>query len=256
MSHLSPTPLHDVAYLSSLVETIKDSIADNSSVTFHDLLDAYSTLVERLESQDETLVLQDAAAHFAALECISLDKLAFLQALRRDVGRAHTDPSIDACAPPYEYFISNTISSDRRTDAIQRARDSMLLCNYALCALQCIFKYPAVFLLFTCGCPIIFLGDESDKWIDTELDELFGDMLKSLAGIPAPVSPKIYALSLSILRSQRLPLAVISFRQVEVVKALSHCSEMPDMITDVREVSKFALCIIPTYPPIGRDTYT
>ena len=162
MSDLSLTPFYDTSYLSSSVETIKDSVEDSSSVTFHDLLDAYNAFADRLQSQNEFLVLQDHDARFPALECITLYKPAFLQALRRDIGLAHTDSSIDVrAAPPYKDF-PGTISVDSRSDLIQRARDSFL-CYSALCALASIFKYPALFSLFTCRSPVIRPRDESDE---------------------------------------------------------------------------------------------
>jgi len=160
MSDFSLTPFYDISYLSSSVETIKDSVEDSSSVTFHDLLDAYDAFADRLGSQDEFLVLQDHDARFPAFKCIILYKPAFLQALRRDIGLAHADPSIDVRAPPYEDFFPDAILADRRADPIQRARDSFL-CHYALCALASIFKYPALLSFFTCRCPV----NSAERWV-------------------------------------------------------------------------------------------
>ncbi|KAL4069880.1 hypothetical protein V8B97DRAFT_554968 [Scleroderma yunnanense] len=223
MSGSPENPFDDTSFLLSSVETIKDSVEDCSSVSFHDLLDAYNTLSNRLEFQRQFPILQNDAAHFPAFECIIRHKAALLEALRRDISLAHTD-SIDVRSRPFEDFFSNTTLPDSKLDPMQRARNSSL-CNYALCALASIFKYPSVFSLFTVA----------------ELAELFMDVVNISLTRTLPVfdSAKIYSSSLGILRSHCLPLAVVIPHRVDLVTTLRYslqAREQPDTARDGLEV--------------------
>ncbi|KAI6129803.1 hypothetical protein EDD16DRAFT_1157120 [Pisolithus croceorrhizus] len=90
MNDLPSTPLHDPSYLLSAIETIKNSLEDCSSVSSHDLLDAYNTLSRRLKSESQAL--QESTTSFPAFECIASNRDHLFKAFRRDTGFAHIDP--------------------------------------------------------------------------------------------------------------------------------------------------------------------
>ncbi|KAI6039331.1 hypothetical protein EDC04DRAFT_3009874 [Pisolithus marmoratus] len=209
MSDHPSTPLHDTLYLLSTIETIKDSLADSSSVSSHDLLDAYNTLSRRLKSQSQAL--QESATSFSAFECITSNRKDLFEAFRRDIGLAHIDPfSTDQPRrdAPRDLFLSFTHSADIGSIQIQRARDFSCLCNHALSTLAVIFKFPSLFSLFTI----------------TDLTELLGEVLSIILAKNLPVfnSPKTVSLSLWILRSQSLPWSAIRPYETGLVKALQY----------------------------------
>ncbi|KAI6027647.1 hypothetical protein BKA83DRAFT_246665 [Pisolithus microcarpus] len=208
MSDHPSTRLHDPSYLLSAIETIKDSLEDCSSVSSHDLLDAYNTLSRRLQSESRTL--QESTASFPAFECVALNRNYLFEAFRRDIGFAHIDPFSTDNPPdraPRDLLLSSMRSAEGSVQ-IQRARDLSCLCNYALCTLAVMFKFLSLSSLFTIA----------------NLTELFGDVLSIVLAKDLPVfnSPKTVSLSLWILRSQYLPWAAIRPHEVSLVAALRY----------------------------------
>ncbi|KAI6129934.1 hypothetical protein EDD17DRAFT_1752711 [Pisolithus thermaeus] len=210
MNDLPSTPLHDPSYLLSAIETIKNSLEDCSSVSSHDLLDAYNTLSRRLKSESQAL--QESTASFPAFECIASNRDHLFKAFRRDTGFAHIDPfSTDKpiCRAPKDLLLPSIRSAEMGSIQIQRARDLSCLCNYALSTLAVVFKFVSLSSLFTIA----------------NLTELFGDVLSIVLAKDLPVfnSPKTVSLSLWILRSQCLPWATIRPHEIGLVTALQ-CS--------------------------------
>ncbi|KAI6114400.1 hypothetical protein F5141DRAFT_1106378 [Pisolithus sp. B1] len=209
MNDLPSTPLRDPSYLLSAIETIKNSLEDCSSVSSHDLLDAYNTLSRRLKSESQAL--QESTTSFPAFECIASNRDHLFKAFRRDIGFAHIDPfSTDkpSSRAPKDLLLSSIRSAEMGSIQIQRARDLSCLCNYPLSTLAVIFKFVSLSSLFTIA----------------NLTELFGDVLSIVLAKDLPVfnSPKTVSLSLWILRSQCLPWATIRPREIGLVSALQH----------------------------------
>lgn len=142
-------PLEDPSYLLSIVETISDSLHEQSSTSIHDLLDAYATFANRVRSQSQVLDACDTL--LPALSPLKIHKDTFIRALRRDVRLAHIDPlsalsrhrlSLD------DTLLGSSMHLNIKVDAKQYARDSSSLCHHALCALTTIFRFPAFHLVF------------------------------------------------------------------------------------------------------------
>jgi hypothetical protein len=145
-----PNTLEDPAYLLSAVETITDSFHEHSSISAHDLLDAYSTFSSRIRSQSQ--VLQDCNKRLPSLDCLRIHKDIFIRALRRDVCVAHINPFSAFSRSPLssdEAMSGGSIHANISIDAKQHAKNSSSLCVHALCALATVFRFPALHYLFT-----------------------------------------------------------------------------------------------------------
>ncbi|KAH0832070.1 hypothetical protein J3R83DRAFT_12978 [Lanmaoa asiatica] len=198
-------PLEDPSYLLSIVETITDSLHEQSSASIHDLLDAYATFANRVRSQCQ--LLEACNTLLPALAPLKIHKDAFIRALRRDVRLAHTDPLSTLSRPRLLWDdLSFGSSIHIKVDAKQYARDSSSLCHHALCALATIFRFPAFHFVFP----------------EHDLSILFGDVLDIALADQLPVfnEAKTYSLSLWTLGSHRLPVTVLSFRRDDVFSAL------------------------------------
>ncbi|KAH7885264.1 hypothetical protein F5I97DRAFT_2032165, partial [Phlebopus sp. FC_14] len=210
-------PLEDTSYLLSAVETITDSVQDRSFASVHDLMDAYSTFSNRIRSQSQ--VLQSCDKPFPAFDCLVHHKAAFIQALRRDIGLAHSDPLfISSRSRSYGESLPDAAAITHVTsDTRQYARNTSLLCNYALCSLGVIIKFPAFNSLFTV----------------TELTELLGDVLSITLAQNLPIlnGAKTFSLSLLILGSHRLPLESVIPLTAKIHSALRRTLEGPDLTT-------------------------
>lgn len=141
------SPLDDSSYCFSVVETLRDSVEDCSSVSFHDLLDAYNTLVRKVQSQGQALQACDKQppAFKCFLSCASI----LFQAFRRDIRLAHVDPLSADVSFPFSQERRSPYNTDSLANLKQRARNLSILCSYALSALAVVFRFTALFSLFT-----------------------------------------------------------------------------------------------------------
>ncbi|KIK91247.1 hypothetical protein PAXRUDRAFT_830994 [Paxillus rubicundulus Ve08.2h10] len=217
-----PNNLEDPSYLLSAVETVTDSFHEHSSISTHDLLDAYSTFSSRIRSQSQ--VLQDGNRRLPSLDCLRDHKDTFIRALRRDVCVAHINSFSTFSPSPLssdEAMSGGSIHANIGIDTKQHARNSSLLCVHALCALATVFRFPALHYLFTVQ----------------DLYELLGDVLGIALADQLPVlnSAKIYSLSLWILGCHRLPCAVLSARHDEMISALRRS------LKSARQLGSFAV---------------
>lgn len=137
-------PLHEPAYLLSVIETIADSHYHPSSAGIHVLLDAYATFVNRVRFQSH--ILESCDALLPALAPLSLHKDNFVRALRRDIRLAHVDPFSTPSRPSLDESVFHI---NIKIDTKQYARDSSALCHHAICALTTIFRFPVFYLAFS-----------------------------------------------------------------------------------------------------------
>jgi len=141
------THLQDPTYLKSPIESILSSLEPNSLHSNHDLIDAYGTFSNRIRAKAHEL--QQSSSTLPALQCLHLNARAFSQALRRDISIAHIDPfvSISPTFTPGESLLSGPREST--ADVVKHAGNMSVLCQQALCALSAIFRFPALYSLFS-----------------------------------------------------------------------------------------------------------
>lgn len=200
--------MNDPSYLLATIQTLSDSLHEQSAVSTHDLLDAYTTFSNRIRSQGHLLRLSDT--HLTALAFLKIHKDIFVRALRRDVFLAHIDPFSFG-----ETSFESGIHPNIDTVTKQYAADSSSLCHHALCALTTIFRFPAFQSVFSGVFTLISIRVRNSRYSEHDLSTLFGDVLNIALADQLPVlnAAKTYSLSLWALSCHRLPRAVLSSRK-------------------------------------------
>ncbi|OJA17203.1 hypothetical protein AZE42_00201 [Rhizopogon vesiculosus] len=196
--------LQDPTYLKSPLESILNSLQPNSPHSNHDLLDAYSTFSNRIRAEAQEL--QQTATSLPALESLHMNSHSFSQALRRDISIAHIDPF----ALPTPTFTpgDSLLSGPRKStvDVVKHAGDMSALCQQALCALSAVFRFPALYSLFS----------------GPDISSLLAEILNITLSRRLPIlnSAKTFSLALWILRSQRLPQSSLSPRASDIISVI------------------------------------
>jgi hypothetical protein len=127
------------AYFRSPIETLSDSLTYESSISLHDLIDAYSTLSMRIRSQSATIVHVDN--NHIALRPLKLFSGEIYQCLRRDIRIALDDPfSEDFMTPKF---------LDVETDNVKYARDVLALSLHSLRFISDLFRFQALHSMFS-----------------------------------------------------------------------------------------------------------
>lgn len=235
--------MNDPSYLLSTIELLTDSLHEQSSVSIHDLLDAYATFVNRIRSQGQLLQLGDTL--LPALAVLKPHKDAFIRALRRDVRLAHIDP-LSPRLSLHELSFESGIHLNINIVTKQYARDSSSLCHHALCALTTIVRFPAFYSVFSGMFTLITVRARNSHYSEQDLSTLFGDVLDIALADQLPVLNEIktYSLSLWALSCHRLPAAVLSSQRDNLFSALQRSldrSRQPANI--VLDGTKVGLCV-------------
>ncbi|OAX38765.1 hypothetical protein K503DRAFT_740676 [Rhizopogon vinicolor AM-OR11-026] len=196
--------LQDPTYLKSPLESILNSLQPDSTHSNHDLLDAYSTFSNRIRA--EARELQQTATSLPALECLHMNSHSFSQALKRDIAIAHIDPFV---FPTPNFTPGDSLLSGPRqstVDVVKHAGDMSALCQQALCALSAVFRFPALYSLFS----------------GPDISSLLAEILNITLSPRLPIlnSAKTFSLALWILRSQRLPQSSLSPRASDIILVL------------------------------------
>jgi hypothetical protein len=135
------TPMDFPAYFRSPIETLSDSLTYGSSVSLHDLTDAYSTLSMRIRSQSGTIVHVDK--NHIALRPLKLFSGELYQCLRRDIRIALDDPFSNT-----EDFMTPKLL-DVETDNVKYARDVLALSLHSLRFISDLFRFQALHSMFS-----------------------------------------------------------------------------------------------------------
>lgn len=153
------TLLQDPTYLKSPIESILNSLENNSPHSDDDLLDAYSTFSNRIRAEAQEL--QQTATLPPALRCLRMSARAFSQALRRDIAIAHIDPFV-SLSPTFT-LTESLLSGPRQStvDVVKHAGNMSALCQQALRALSAICRFPALYSLFSGMWVILCIRDVS-----------------------------------------------------------------------------------------------
>lgn len=150
MSQKTPNPLAHPTFFKSPVNSILNTLSDDTfeHTSVHNLLDAYSTLSCRIK----------AVAGSLASDCEGYPSLQFLKnnvvplgrCMQRDIRRAFADSlaSNSRVASLGSISTSPIQTTNIPPGNINRARETAMLCRYALQLVSNIFCLPGLFILF------------------------------------------------------------------------------------------------------------
>lgn len=135
----SEAPLYFASPISTLLESREDENLQH--ITLHDLAEAYSLFVNRIERI--AVALSNVNYTSSALQCVKENALVIAQCLRRDVGRAFIDPfPEDSQSDPMQLPQEVTLKF------MKLARDLTLVSQHALQVVACLFRFPALMSAF------------------------------------------------------------------------------------------------------------
>jgi hypothetical protein len=159
---LADDPMNAPTYLSSPLSTLNSSTNPTSQISIHDLLEAYNILTLRLKSLYPSISYsQDGEETINALEPLKTNAPVLVRALKRDVERAFVNPLLSAFAwsspshsatdlsPEYQDSIAQSQKHVELTeDDVQQARESALVCHYALRLISFLFRSQTLYQAF------------------------------------------------------------------------------------------------------------
>jgi hypothetical protein len=225
-------PLSDLYYLDRPVNKILAQ-----SPTLPDLIEAYSVLTARLRTavQENT----DSHCSWPLFQPIRKRRLAFVDAVVRDLGRALVDPMEGKDRPvpePVSALPSPEKSPRKRRcgmseDQVRYARDLATVSHAVIKFLGLVFTLPAVYSLFDGSLRLIispqcFLIDFC-ALIDQDLGYMVTQTLAiPLAQeLPTPNARKTCALAVWLLQTQRLPADILEPAKDRITYALRRAVE-------------------------------
>ncbi|KAJ7781760.1 hypothetical protein DFH07DRAFT_386505 [Mycena maculata] len=211
-----PRPQFDPKYLSSPVATII-----NPSASLEDLIRAYSVLAARIRAN--VMLTADSDASWPILEPIRKHRVAFEDAVLRDLARCLIDPETMTQSPedieeeaclrelPASISLPSPKSSPKKKKGTtakkaKYGRDLCTTCHSVIKLLGVVFTLPAVSGVFTV------------PQLRSILTQVLAIPLAD--DLPTPNARKTYALSIWLLQSQRLPSAVLENAADRIVFAL------------------------------------
>ena len=227
-------PLSDLHYLDRPVNKIFDQCS-----TLPDLIEAYSVLTARLRAavQDTT----DSNCSWPLFQPIRKRRLAFVDSVIRDLGRALVDPMEGSdqfgCPEPEPPSALPTPEKSPRKkrcgmneEQIKYARDLATVSHAVIKFLGLVFTLPAICGLFD-GSLGQFHLHFSSVLTSALLDQDLGSMVTQLLSIPlapelpTPNSRKTCALAIWLLQVQRLPADVLAPAKDRITYALRRAVE-------------------------------
>lgn len=185
----SEAPLYFASPISTLLESREDENIQH--ITLHDLAEAYSLFVNRIERI--AVALSDVNCTSSALRCVKENALVIAQCLRRDIGRAFIDPF-----PENSQLDPMQLSQEASLKYMKLARDLTLVSQHALQVVACLFRFPALMSAFQLA-DLIGMLDDVLAVITTPL--------------PTPNSSKTRAIAIWTLSVLNLPIASLHARR-------------------------------------------
>ncbi|KAJ7442618.1 hypothetical protein FB451DRAFT_1297037 [Mycena latifolia] len=201
-------PLACIAYFSSPAETLLESTGPNADdISFHDLIEAYNTLSNRIRSQIRLILI--AETPLPALIALKEYSHQIGEALRRDLKRTREEPPHSRRTSIAGASFQMITQPDE--DEIRVSRDLALLSHQALRFLSDIFSFPPLYSIFTTN----------------DLRSILGELLVlgSAPSIPNPTSRRTWTLVVWILSVQNLPSAVLLPAKREIVSVVKRALE-------------------------------
>ncbi|EED86088.1 predicted protein [Postia placenta Mad-698-R] len=180
----SEAPLYFASPISTLLESREDENIQH--ITLHDLAEAYSLFVNRIERI--AVALSDVNCTSSALRCVKENALVIAQCLRRDIGRAFIDPF-----PENSQLDPMQLSQEASLKYMKLARDLTLVSQHALQVVACLFRFPALMSAF-----------------QRMLDDVLAVITTPL---PTPNSSKTRAIAIWTLSVLNLPIASLHARR-------------------------------------------
>jgi hypothetical protein len=229
-------PLSDLNYLDRPVNKI---LAQCS--TLPDLIEAYSVLTARLRAAVQETT--DNNCSWPLFQPIRKRRLAFVDSVIRDLGRALVDPMDgddqlgcpgSAPEPPSALPSPEKSPQKRRCgmdeDQVKYARDLVTVSHAVIKFLGLVFTLPAVYGLFDGslgGLIFTFLSVLTGALLDQDLGSMVTQALAiPLAQeLPTPNSRKTCALAIWLLQTQRLPTDVLAPATDRITYALRRAVE-------------------------------
>lgn len=150
MSQKTPNPLAHPTFFKSPVNSLLNTLANDTSeqTSVHSLLDAYSTLSCRIKAVASSLASN--CEEYPSLQVLRKNAVPLGSCIQRDIRRASADPlssnshvaSLGSIStPPIQ-------TTNIPPEIVNTARETAMLCRYALQLVSNIFCLPALFILF------------------------------------------------------------------------------------------------------------
>lgn len=161
MSQKTPNLLAHPTFFKSPVNSLLNTLGEDTfeHTSAHDLLDAYNTFSYRIKAVAGSLASD--CEGYPSLQVLKNNAVALGRCMQRDIRRAFADPLASNSRVARLGSISTSPSQATNTppEIINAARETSMLCQYALQLVSNIFCLPGLFILFPRKC----LGHASSK---------------------------------------------------------------------------------------------